>query len=318
MNTAPGTAMSVHSHPSFFEKASSWAAWALAGAVFLTVGWMAMAPDDPLGAVSLLTRRHPMLMLVQAGGLAAITAALATVVVGRRLPHAGTFAAGVGLTAVSLRGGTTSHLLLLNADGSPDFQSALAVKFASEAAQWFVVLLIAVGTSAVVTRWCHSSSLNENSPPEVESGQDAIAGYRRPSKGWRHFVTTLAAGFFAYQILSGGWAARSIQHGQACFVVAATIGVAAYLAYRISPVRSPVPSILAAGVLAVLGYLWASFRSAPAGLPAGIPVSPFLRVLPLQFVAVGAAAAVAMNWYMLPSTHEVDLPNEDPTRDPGP
>jgi hypothetical protein len=305
MSSAAGTAMSAGTHPTLVEKAAAWSSWIFAGAVFLSVGWIAMAPDDPLNAVSLLTRRGSLLMLLQAGGLAMVTAALVTVVVGKRLPHAGTFAAGLGLAAASTRGGTTVQMLALGADGSPDFQSSLALRFAIEAVQWFVVMLAATATSAVVSQWCHGAASKRN------ASDDTTAGYRRPTNAWQHFGITVACGFVVFLVLSQGWSARSVQHGQACFVAAATIGIAAYLAYRVAPVGSPIPSLLGAGVLAVVGYLWASFRSAPVELPAIVPASPFLRVLPIQMVAVGIAAAVAMYWYVLPSLHETGQPSGD-------
>lgn len=301
MSASAGSAMGTRAHPTFFEKAAAWTSWLLAGAIFLTLGWMAMAPDDPLGAVSLLTRSGSVLMLVQAAGLALVTAALVTVIVGRRLPHAGTFAAGLGLAAASTRGGTTVALLLSHLDPSADSQPALAVRCAMEAAAWFSVMLIALGTSIAVGRWCHGT------PPVSDASSHSLRDYRRPSNALQHFAITLVAGFFVYQILSQGWSARSIQHGQACFVVAASVGIAAYLAFRVAPVGSPIPSMLAAGCLAVIGYLWASFRSTPAGLPPIIPASPFLRVLPIQFVSVGVASAAATFWYLLPSLLEVDV-----------
>lgn len=305
MSMAAGTAMSVIVHPTLLEKLSAWSSWIFAGAVFLSVGWMAMAPDDPLNAVSLLTRRGSLMMLLQAGGLAVMTAALVTVVVGKRLPHAGTFAAGLGLAAASTRGGTTVQMLALGVDGSPDFQSSLALRFAVEAAQWFVVMLSATATSAVVTHWCHDAAAKR------QRSDEPTAGDHRPTQVWRHFGITVLAGFFVFQVLSQGLAARSVQHGQACFVAAATIGIAAYFAYRVAPVGSPIPSLFGAGVLAVGGYLWASFRSAPAGLPAIVPAGPFLRVLPIQLVSVGMAAAVAMYWYVLPALHETEPTSAD-------
>lgn len=307
MSVAAGTAMSVTAHPTLMEKAAAWSSWVFAGAVFLSVGWLAMAPDDPLNAVSLLARRGSMLMLLQAGGLAMITAALVTVVAGKRLPHAGTFAAGLGLAAASTRGGTTVQMLALGVDGSPDFQASLALRFAVEAGQWFAVMLAATATSVVVTQWCHCAALKRNRT------DDPTTGYRRPTNAWPHFGITVVAGFFVFQVLSQGWAARSVQHGQACFVAAATVGIAAYLAYRVAPVGSPGPSLLGAGALAVAGYLWASFRSAPADLPAIVPASPFLRVLPIQLVSVGMSAAVAMYWYVLPALHETEhAPGDSP------
>jgi hypothetical protein len=111
-------------------------------------------------------------------------------------------------------------------------------------------------------------------------------------------VVGAVAGFLAFGLLSTGLWSRSIQHGQACFVVVAAVWIAVYIAYRFVPVRSPLWSILSVGVLATAGYLWAAIRPAEPGLPPPIPSSHFLRVLPIQYISIGAAAAVAMFWYV--------------------
>ena len=50
---------------SLLEKTVTFISWALAGTIFLTVGWFALEPDDPLGAVTLLTREGALGVLVQ-------------------------------------------------------------------------------------------------------------------------------------------------------------------------------------------------------------------------------------------------------------
>jgi len=61
--------------------------------------------------------------------------------------------------------------------------------------------------------------------------------------------------------------------------------------------------------MVVVAYIWAAFRPAAPDLPPTVPTSPFLRVLPIQFVSVGLATAVAMTWYMYdPFSAETDHP----------
>jgi hypothetical protein len=268
----------------------------LAGAIFLTVGWIAMAPDDPQGAISILARRGAAAMLLQAAGLAAITAALATVIVGRRLPQVGTFAAAIGLTAVSLRGESTVFLLL---QYSPA-QSQLAGKFAFEAILWSGVLMIAAVISELITRWL--------APASIQQSDSSSSAERR--QGWQHTILLTGAGLAAFYLFGGALSSRAVQHGQACFLIAASVAVGAYLAHRLAPVRSPAPSLAAAAILTLVGYVWTWWRPGAAGLPANVPVSPFLRVLPIQMIAVGVAAAIGMFWYMAPYEHE-PRPSED-------
>ncbi len=295
MSDAPSSVMSARHHPTLVDRAAFWSSWLLAGAVFLTIGWLAMAPDDPRGAVSILTRGGGWMMLLQAAGLAAVTAALTTVIAGRRLPYVGAFAAAVGLASVSLRGWTTAYFLLQGAETPEVSQPALAGQFALEAMAWFVVMLIAVVISAVVTRWCFFS------PPGVGSGEEAPSGSIRD--GLEHLLIVFGAGMVVFYTLSSQMAARSIQHGQSCFVVAATICMASYLAARIVPAPSVHWPIFAVGLLAGAGYGWAALHRV-SGLPAGVPANPFLRVLPIQFVSVGIAAAVAMFWYSRPLAYD--------------
>ena len=45
------------------DKTMTAASWVATGALFLTVGWIAMAPDDPQGVVSMFARRGSLAML---------------------------------------------------------------------------------------------------------------------------------------------------------------------------------------------------------------------------------------------------------------
>ncbi len=289
--------------------------WALAAALFLTVGWMALAPDDPLGSVSVLTRRGGLTMLVEAAVMAAVMAALATVIVGRQLPDVGTFAAALGLAVVSLRGATAEYLLVHNSSAVEWTERALAWRFALEAGAWFIVLIIAAGIVAPVTHWCFGRS--KQRPAGVKDGfstpiaassdfpgvsarwPDVRGGAQTPAgDGVRHMLTAGGVGIAAMALLSTGLSSRVIQHGQVCFVVAASVCIATYVAYRVIPVQSALWSILAVGLLSLAGYIWALARPPVMGLPPNIPSSHFMRVLPIQFISIGVATAVATFWYV--------------------
>jgi hypothetical protein len=286
-------------HLSLLDKAATWVSWALAGAIFLTVGWLAMAPDDPLGAVSVLTRHGAWMMLLQAAGLAAVTAALAAVIAGRRLPEVGTLAAALGLAAVSLRGATAGSLLIEWADVAPVSQSSLPLQLALEAIAWFTIIFLARSFSIAVGQWCFGACPE----PRRDRGDRSAGVWHGPkdsiADGLKHTLLAGGAALLTFKILSAGLSTRSVQHGQACFVVAASVCIGLYLAYWVVPVRSAVWSILSVPLLAVGGYVWARFGPAPGGLPASVPASPFLRVLPIQYISVGTAAAVAMFWYLV-------------------
>lgn len=302
---------------SLLEKTVTFISWALAGVIFLTVGWFALEPDDPLGAVTLLTREGALGVLVQVIALAGITAAVVTVVAGRLLADVGTFATAAGLAAVSLRGETAQALLVRFADASPGYHHALSLRLAGESVGWMIAMLTAVFASALVARWFQTSAdTSDDKRTDLRAiSVRALAGYDLPKLGGglhrsmpeqktvpldgiKHLALVTVLGLVAVSILSAGWWSRSIQHGQGCFVVAAGVGVACYFGHRIVPVRSALWSILAVGLIAVLAYLWASVQPAKSSLPAVVPPCHFLRILPVQYITVGTAAAVAMFWCM--------------------
>lgn len=325
MSDGPGAIMVERAQPSLLDRATTVSAWALAGALFLTVGWVAMEPDDPLGAVSMLGRSGGggLLMLIQAGALAAVASGLATLIAGRRLTDVGTFATSIGLAAVSLRGGTAGALLMQNADVSSSFEHGLALKFAVESLCWFVVVLVAVGVSALVMRWCFGTPRDAPAADVgyLSAAAPTVAGYDVPrfSAGWlgvpcgrqtgaaggiRFTLVAAGLGVAAMALLSAGLSSRSIQHGQECFVVAAAVFIACYVTQRLLAVRSALWAVLAVGLMALAGYAWSAIRPTVAGLPPSIPSSHFMRVLPIQFLSVGTAAAVATFWYVYVPTDD--------------
>lgn len=290
MTHAATPTMPHHAHLTLLDKFAVWAGWGVAGTMFHTIGWMALAPSDPLGAVSLLARGGMWAMLLQAAGLAAVTAAIAAVLSGRQLAYAGPFAAALGLGVVALRGETAEYLLLAATGSSESPAKAIAAKLALESVGWLFVILVALAVSGIVTRWCFG---------RPHDTQHELTPAPRAIDGLYFTLIATAASLFAFNILTTGLDRRAIQHGQVCFVVAASVWLGCFLAHRMVAVRSILWSIFSVTLLAVVGYLWAGARSPDPSLPPSVPTSHFLRVLPIQFIAVGAAAAIAAYWSML-------------------
>jgi len=294
-------------------------AWAIAGAIFFTVGWRVMEPDDPLGPVSLLTHNHAIVMWLQAAVLTGMTAALATIIAGRRLADVGIFASSLGLAVVSLRGTTAGFWFVRGSDQPGTIHRGLAFSLALESLAWFLLILLAVVVSAVVMRWlypvhpgvyaskdddldvrhiavCGMSAfdtpfLSQLSPHSLHSERTDLR------VGLYHFLIAAGAGIPLFVLLTTSQNFRAIEHGQACFLAAATVCLAAYLAHTLMPVRSSLWSILAVPVIAMGGYFWAGINASTMSHP-NIPWSRFLRVLPIQYISVGSAAALAMFWHM--------------------
>ncbi|MBI3833527.1 MAG: hypothetical protein HY287_04260 [Planctomycetes bacterium] len=283
MNEMTGTVVSTHPSLSFFDKAANWLAWALSIALFWTLGWMALAPADPQGAVSILSRDRSTNMLLQAAGLAIAASAAGAILAGRRIRGAGTFAAAIGLVAVSLRGGTMEKLLIekIGFNGHP---REMAISLALEAASWFAIIFCAFLVSGVMARWCYGRR------PLLPDGL---------TEGAKHFGIVCATTLLAVAILSAGTSGRAITHGQSCFLVAASVAIACEIAQRIAPVESMSWALLGSGLAGILAYLWVAARGTPTEIAPWSPGSPYLRILPIQFVGMSAAAVVAMHWYLL-------------------
>jgi len=153
MTTAATANMPVHTPPSLRQRAGFAASLALAAGAFLIVGGSALAPDSPLGAITLLGGAGGAKTLAVAVVLAATVAGVATVLAGRRLVDVGTFAACIGLALTSLRGGTSAVILIAAADGQADGTPAgVAMRFAFESAAWLLAPLAAMIVSALVHR----------------------------------------------------------------------------------------------------------------------------------------------------------------------
>jgi hypothetical protein len=296
------------------------AALAVAVGLFLSVGWMAIAPADPRGAVSLVTHDRPMIMIVQAAALAAVTAAIATVMVGTKLPDSGVFAAALGMALVSLRGDTAAYLLINVAAGDPARERALAAQLAVEAAIWFAVLVVAMVVSGLVLRWCFGSradpgdqftggrlavmyEMSVSRLPFVSRIAAGPAGERDTTDAGvaalRYLGVVTAVGMVLYALFVVGSSPRAIRHGQVCFAAFASFYVAVWIAKSWFGARTPFWGTLAVPIACILGYLWSMIQgdaSAPYASLASVPPSRFLRALPITFVAVGALGALAAHW----------------------
>jgi len=312
--------MHEHSHLTFLQKIVTLVVWGLVVALFVTVGWPAMRPDDPLGAVSLFARSGSLFMFVQVLVLAAGAAAFATAIAGRLLADIGTFAAALGLAVASLCGNPAGALIVSVADVERHYETTLAASLAVESAVWFFVILSCVVVSGVVTRLMKSDNRTGADEAERSSArkdekllavadapwigdhvmQATGANRTRPGDGLRHMGVAAFLGVLFVALLSSGLSARTITHGQACFIVAAGMALAYHFANRILPVYSPFWSLLAVPLVAIVGFAWAAVRPAEAHIPAILPSSHFLRILPVQYIAVGSAAVIAMSWYALP------------------
>ncbi|MHC4064455.1 MAG: hypothetical protein ACYSUI_08135 [Planctomycetota bacterium] len=298
----------VHSqvHLGTPDKMLSLATWALAAALFASVGWMALQPDDPHGAVSLLTPGVGWLSVLEILALSAIVSGLATVLVGRKLPDAGVFAVSLGLAVAALRGDTTTYLLITLADGDAAVRGTMAWKLAAEGSIWFLAVLTAMITAGLVMRWQPGTGDEEGSAScramwggwlaEPEQSTDTSVGRL---DGLKTTFVSLAAATIVFRLLATGSPLRSVQHGQTYFALIAAFYLGGLIAYELYPVRSAFWGCLSVPLLCLLGYFICAVSSSSGGQYsriASVPPSSFYRALPIEYISVGTAAAVASFW----------------------
>ncbi len=293
-------------------------AWAMAIALFLTIGWRALQPTDPQGAVSMLTCPHPWLMVVQMGMLGVVVAALATLLVGRKLADAGVFTTCLGLAVANLRADTVESILISVVDRGNSARANLAASFLFEALIGFVFVVLAMVTSGFVLRWCFSrgeagrlsvlSTMAVGDMPLISDVLRCDAAPRQRSAlgaGLGQSLFTTVAAFGLIGVLSTGTPARAITHGQVYFSIAAAFWIAGDVAHRKWPVRTPFWTCLAVPVVAVAAYVWVMLVDSDkaAALPPSIPHSVYLRALPLEYIILGTLGALLAFWDPLRLRH---------------
>lgn len=305
------------------DKALSLTAWAVCTGLFLTVGWTALQPDDPLGAVSLWSQQHGLIAWGQAAVLGGAVAAVGTLLIGKRLPDAGIFAAAVGLAAVNLRGSHAGSLLIGYPHAEGGSRAGLSGILALETLGWFAVIVGAALVSGTIYRWCfqrqdpgssdnssdstsrdawHAMTLSELRGSIASAGSSSSAAPPGWVQGIKQLAVTLAVAMVVLRLLSVGSTPRAVSHGQVYFAVA----TAFYVGLIAGAYRFPTPSALwgclAVPLLACIGYLVVWIGSGGASghaQPSHIPSSMFLRALPLTYVSVGTAAVMAAFWFTL-------------------
>jgi hypothetical protein len=308
----------------WFDKFILLVALAIGVALFVTVGWMALAPRDPHGAVSLVTATSPLAVILQATLLVAVAAVVATVMIGTKLPDVGVFAAALGLALASLQGNTSAYLLISVAGGDRGAERALAGKLAIESVVWFLLIVVAIAVSGAVMRWCLGMADRRGEPAEnpgaghrgnplARMAASECPGIARlapdlatanPSRasvlnGLKITAIMTVAGLLIFATLVSGYSPQMIRHGQTCFAAFTAFYLGGWIAYRNFSARTALWAILAVPLTAIAGYGWTMVYGAASGRYAhlaSIPVSDFLRALPITFISVGTLGALFAHW----------------------
>lgn len=271
-----------------------------------TVGWTVARPLDPEMGVLLVTHWGGVLGVWPAMiALSAVAAALGTAISGRRLPEAGVFAAAVGLVGLALQGGSMQEVLAYVGSNDAAGRRALMVRLTADTLLWSAVLAVAWMVVLIVRRWLWPNDAPTTGIAAKPSGKSPTTPVRE-QPGWAVLaVTGLVAVFFIYltiartpvaevarkQVIAsvatgfylGAMAARYFLGGTRAewYVLAAPAG--ALLAYLVG--------YLNAGMGWTQGTIWQPYADLATTPPHNV-----VRPLPVEYVAVGVAAALAGFW----------------------
>lgn len=215
------------------------------------------------------------------------------------------FAAAVGLSTLSVRGGTVEHLLLRRADAGAG-SGGLAVSFAGEALAWIAVFVFAGWISGRVARALGLTRQGETSGAATKATMlDGFIPLREASPssraervtGLTHAVVAGALAAALTIVFCVDLARRPVSHGQAIFVCSASAWLATYFTFKRFPVRTALYPAAGVAAACVVGYLIAMLSGGKADLPPNLPSSPFLRALPMQAVAGAIGGALLGFWF---------------------
>jgi len=288
-------------------------AWAVGVAIFHMVGSLTLRPVDPHGPVSLLTIGHPWRMVAEVLALAIVVGAIATLIAGRWFPDMGAFAVGLGLGVVALHGDNMTYLLMRDGGGR-----SICLSLIGEALLWSALMAAAMLASAFVARWFEGeTSAGSRDADDVVSIRGRMAAAGAPGvgralcggivrddvtdrrTGVRHLALVVIVALVLISVFSSGRGDRAIRHGQACFAVVAAFYVATNRAQMYFATRSTFWACAAVPVVCLLAYGISWIRAHPSVLVdnlASVPVSNYLRILPITYVAFGVPAVLLAHW----------------------
>jgi hypothetical protein len=304
------------------------AAIAAAALLLYTMGWMVARPVDPELALTFVRsgRAIPAIWPTLAV-LTVVAGIIGTVLAGPRLPEAGVFAAAIGLAALGLRGGSMQIMLANEQATTEPARQAFMTAMALDCVLWTALMLATWLVVSWAWRWVWC---NDKAPAELQSAQSAQASAAKPAAGsgtkagrgpgqapkttpdtisrmgWPALVVTVLVGIFVVWLTVARTPVANVHRGQTIAAIAAALYLGAMAARYftgVQDVRWYVLAVPAIGLTAYLvGYLssdmsWAQGTQHQYYIYlATTPPHALARPLPIEYVAVGTAAALAGYW----------------------
>lgn len=310
------------------EKTRFLAAIAAASLLLYTMGWMVARPVDPELALTFVRsgRAIPAIWPTLAV-LTVVAGILGTVLAGPRLPEAGLFAAAFGLAMLSLRGGSMQIMLASEQATAAPERQAFMTALALDCVLWTAIMVatwLAV-TWACQWVWANNRPTGQVQPdppaqnpgpkPGTGAGAKTESGAGKAPKtrldalsrgGWSALVVTGVVGIFVVWLTVGRTPVANVHRGQTIAAIAAGLYLGAMAGRYFTGVRDVrwyLLAVPAVGLTAYLvGYLSADMNWAQGTqyqyyiYLATTPTHDLARPLPIEYVAVGTAAALAGYW----------------------
>jgi len=263
--------------------------------------WLAVPPLAGFDG-SLLREPSPILAIISVALLLVITTIIGTILAGAVRFEAGLFAAMVGLTCISLRGGT--------------MQSVLFEVAGSQNVYFVLIFELIILSIMLVSLWAMLWSLGKahlvHPTPQYEHIEESVT-VEPPAPGGDLTGNIIA---LATQVVATAIIIMCLCQSESKKQALASVAIASILGTSIAYMGFPTrPSIwFWSGPLIVgfIGYLLAAFGQ-NTGLETGNPQGFFAalaRPLPLDYASVGPAAAI-LGYWMMRKPHAAHLPIED-------
>jgi len=277
---------------------------AVGAAVVGLLGWSAVKPTDPLGAVTLFGGGFTVFEIATCGLLAFLSGGLAYFVCypsGRRI---GPLAGPTGLVVWSIRSGDMTSLLRVNHTLAKRQELYAALRW--EGFFWF--LIIAAGYFGVLV----ADKLAGAESVEVDGRNSDNQPSNKILSTATAVVLTILITQFAIGILAQDVRMPDSQLGpvvgqpgvgQIAFAVFVSFGIAAFIAKRFLDVSFIFPAMAAPLLTFCAITFFAAKHDILEHMVQAWPVAFFTRptcaILPLQMVAFGAVGAIAGYWTAL-------------------
>ena len=301
METATAAAKPV----GFFEKVRVFLACLVAIVLVSYIGWMVAQPVDPEMAVTFTAGSRNLLAIWPALlVLTVVSAAVGSAVAGPRLPEAGMFAAAVGLAGLALHGGSMEMLLSYVGGADPSGRRSLMFSMAIDSALWAALLAVSWIVVLMVGRWLwEPTAVQPANRPGSKNASDKGGSIVEMLGGGilALAITAIVALFFIWMTIARTPVAI-IARGQVIASVFFGLYLGAMVARYFTGVDCARYYMGAPLVVAVIGFLLGYLQSGMGwALPAyaqlaTTPPHALARPLPIEFIAVGLAGAIAGFW----------------------